>query len=108
MGRKRKRIGKSFVMLPRKMLKNKEWRQLSPAAKTIYIHLKAKYNGSNNGKIRLYYSELKDIKGLASDPTISRAFKELEKKGWLKKTNRGGLYRLINEYALTWKYDLYS
>ena len=92
-------------MLARKMLKDQNWNDLSPAAKLFYIYLKAKFNGSNNGNIRLHYSELNGVKGLSSPSTISRAIKELEKKEWIKRTKLGGLYRHINEYELTGNYD---
>lgn len=103
--RKRDKGYKSFVMLPRKMLREKEWQKLSSKAKLFYIHLKAKYNGHNNGQIRLYYSELKGLCGLSSPSTISRAQEELEEKGWIKRSQLGGLYRYFNEYELTGKFD---
>ena len=91
--------------MPRKMLRCKEWKDLGPAAKIAYLHLKAKYNGQNNGKIRLYYSELKGNKGISSPATIANALKELVSKGWIIKTKLGGLYRHNNEFKLTGKYD---
>lgn len=103
--RKRDKRYNSFVPLSRKMLRCKEWKELSPRAKLLYIYIKSKYNGFNNGKIRLYYSELKGIRGLSSPATISKANKELESKGWVKRTRYGGLYRYFNEYRLTGKYD---
>ena len=103
--RQRNKSHSSFVMLPRKMIRGKEWKKLSPAARELYIQLKGKYNGSNNGKIRLYYSELESIEGLRSPSTRSKAFRELESKGWVKRTKLGGLYRYFNEYSLTGKYD---
>ena len=105
--RRQNKSHKSFVMLPREMLRSQEWKKLSPAAKILYIYVKARYNGTNNGEISLHYSELRDIKGLSSDPTISRAFKELEEKDWIKIINRGGLFRRINEYTLTGRFDVY-
>ena len=105
--RKKDKRFNSFVAIPRKTLWNKEWKELSSSAKILYLYLKAKYNGHNNGSIRLYYSELKGIKGLSSDSTISNAFKELEQKEWIRRTNLGGLYRRINEYGLTSKFDDY-
>jgi len=95
----------SFVMLPRRMLNDSQWKNLSPAAKLLYIHLKAKYNGINNGSIRLYYSELQGIKGISSPSTISKAIKELEEKRWIRRAKIGGLFRYNNEYQLTGKYD---
>jgi DNA-binding MarR family transcriptional regulator len=101
-----KRSNKSFVMLGRGMLlRSQEWKELSPAAKLAYLYIKAKFNGSNNGSIRLYYSELKGVKGLSSHSTISKALKELEAKEWIKRTIKGGLYRHFNEFKLTGKYD---
>ena len=106
--RRRSKGYKSFVMLARKMLlSNEEWKELSSAAKLFYIYLKSKYNGINNGNIKLHYSELKGVIGISSHSTISKAIKELEKKEWIKRTKLGGLYRHINEYELTGNYDKY-
>ncbi len=105
--RQRKKRFNNFVMIPRKILNMDEWKNLSPAAKILYIHLKTRYNGSNNGKIHLHYSELAGIKGLSSHSTVSKAFKELLEKEWVKKTTLGGLYRYSNEFELTGKYDDY-
>jgi predicted transcriptional regulator len=82
-----------------------EWKRLTPRAKILYLYIKAKYNGSNNGCIRLYYSELKGVKGFSSHGAISRAFKELEEKNWIRRKQIGGLYRHINDYELIGKYD---
>jgi DNA-binding MarR family transcriptional regulator len=104
--RKSPKRNRSFVMLGRRMLlKDPDWKSLSAAAKLVYIYLKAKFNGANNGVIRLHYSELKGVRGLSSPSTISRSFKELENKGWIKRKKYGGLHRYFNEYELTGKHD---
>jgi len=107
--RKRKKDKRfhSFVSIPRKTLRSKEWKELSAAAKIFYIHLKRKYNGHNNGEIRLYYSDLEGIRGCSSPSTISKAINELEEKGWIRRTKFGGLYRYFNEFELTGEYDDY-
>ena len=92
----------SFVAISRSALASKEWRSLSSTAKVMYLHLKYKYVGHNNGEIELHYSELKDM--LASD-TISKGFKELQNTGWIERTQYGGLFRYVNKYKLTGKYD---
>jgi len=98
----------SFVMRGRDMLLHcDEWKRLSPAAKLLYITLKAKHNGSNNGDICLHYSELKTVRGLCSPSTVSKAFKELEKEGWIKRTRYGGLFRNPNKYGMTGRFDDY-
>jgi len=105
--RGRNRNHKSFVMLPRKMLRSEIWKDLNPASKLFYIHLKGKYNGSNNGEIRLHYSELKGVKGISSPSTINKAIKELEEKGWIERKEPGGLYRRPNKFLFTGKHDGY-
>ena len=97
----------NFVMIPRKILHNEEWERFTSSAKLLYIYLKGHYNGSNNGQIRLYYSQLKPVKGLSSSGTISNAFHELEEAGWIFPTKHGGLFRYFNEYKLTGKVDDY-
>ena len=104
---KRKKFN-NFIMLGRDMLLHcGEWKRLSPAAKLVYITLKAKHNGSNNGEICLHYTELEAGRGLGSPSTVSNAFKELEKKGWIKRTSYGGLFRIPNKYGMTGRFDYY-
>ena len=92
-----------FVAIGRHTLTVPEWRTgLSSSEKIIYLHLKSKFVGHNNGEIVLHYSELLDM---FSSATISKALKGLEKKGWMEKTKQGGLYRYTNKYRLTFKYD---
>jgi len=100
--------GSPHVGLERKILKNESFRSLSGSARTFYLYLKGRYNGSNNGEIRLPYSAMKGVGGCSNPRTISRAIKELESKGWIKVKTRGGLYRHDNYYTLTWKYDHYA
>jgi hypothetical protein len=103
--RRRKKF-ENFIMLGRDMLLHcEEWKRLSSAAKLVYIYLKAKHTGRNNGEICLFYSELETLRGLGSPSTVSRAFKELEQGGWIRRTRYGGIYRLPNQYGLTGKYD---
>lgn len=93
-------------MIPNVMLfQSKEWRDLSAAAKIIYLYLKAKFSPDKNGEIRLYHSEIKNIRGLKNPNTRCKAFKELERGEWIERTKKGGLYRFFNEYKLTGKYD---
>lgn len=99
---KKKKFGKPFVMLEKETLKSEEWKKLSASEKLIYIKIKANYNGLNNGKISFRYSEAKDE---FSPATISKALKVLLAKGWIDKTQHGGLYRFYCLYKLTGKYD---
>ena len=96
----------SFVRLPRELIfRSEQWRSLSPRAKVLYLTLKAKYNGANNGDIRLCYRELKDDAGFKSPKSISAALRELEKGEWVERVKRGGLYRYENRFRITGKFD---
>ena len=103
---RRDKSGSSFVALDRKLIfHSAEFRQLSPRAVTLYVYLKAKFNGINNGQIRFHYSELEGVKGFGSPTTISKTFQELEGAGWIKRTHIGGLFRFQNDYRLTGQFD---
>jgi hypothetical protein len=108
--RKRNKRGgfNNFVMLPREWFcksKSPEWTALSGSAKLFYTYLKSGFNGSNKDHITLNYSQLRGVKGLSSRSTISNAITELEKGGWINRTEKGGLCRKANAYELTGKYD---
>ena len=94
-----------YAKMPRQTIFSKEWADLCPAAKIIYIQMKGKYNSNNNGKIKLYYSELRKIKGLKCSRSISKGFRELEEKKWIRRTKLGGAYGRSNEYELTGEHD---
>lgn len=100
--------GLQHVGIERRTLKEDPWRSLSAAAKIFYWHLKGRYNGANNGEIRLTYAAMRGVKGCSNDHAIARAVKELEKKKWIKIEKKGGLYRHNNFYTITFKYDFYA
>lgn len=89
-------------------MKEDPWRDLSGPAKIFYIHLKGRYNGGNNGEIKLPFSAMRGVRGCSMKPTISRAVKELQEKGWIKINQIGGMYRKENLYKITFKHDLYG
>lgn len=105
---KKKRKGLQHIGIERRTLKSDEWKGLSAAAKIFYLHLKGRYNGANNGDIKLPYSAMKDVKGCSNHRALSRAIKELQKKHWIRIEERGGLYRHNNFYKLTFKHDFYG
>lgn len=91
-----------FVALYKALLKDPSWRSLSSSAKILYVYLRSKFNTSSWGEVSLAYSEVKDM---MSTKTISRAFKELQDKGFIEKTKHGGLfggvckYKFIGQFA---------
>jgi DNA-binding MarR family transcriptional regulator len=99
---KNKRKGPPFVMLEKATLNSTEWKELSHPEMITYIYIKKGYNGSNNGQIPFTYS---DLKGVLAPATISKSLKGLICKGWVEKTQHGGLHRFYCLYRLTGKYD---
>jgi len=107
--RRRRRKGSlAHVGIQRSSLFSPEWKHLSGAAKIFYVHLKSRYNGSNNGEIKLSYRDMNGVKGCSNDRTIAAAIRELEKKGWITITSYGGLSRILNVYKLTFEYEGYA
>lgn len=96
------RKGPPFVMLEKETLHSLECKVLTNTEFRVYAYIKKNYNGSNNGEISFKYTELK---GAMAPATISSALKGLQGKGWIEKTQHGGLYRYYCLYKLTGKYD---
>lgn len=97
--RKKRRgaIGEAFVALEWSLINSEKWKSLPFSAQSLYIRLKQKYRGHNNGEIYLPYTELLDE---FSRGTISRGFKILIKIGAIAVTKKGGLYREYCKYEI--------
>ena len=66
------------------------WRALSHADIRIYLALRRKLKGSNNGNINATLNELKHA-GMSSSSTLSIALQRLEILGFIEKTRQGGI-----------------
>ncbi len=90
-----------FVKLTYPLIESEAWRWLRPISKAVYIELKRRYNGLNNGRISLSLSEAAHILK-ASKSSISTALKQLEAHGFIKLIKKGYFTnRMASEYALT-------
>ena len=77
------------------------FRALSGGALKVWIELRSRYNGSNNGRVSLSLREAANLLGM-SQTTAQRGFKELEDKGFIKCRSRGSWYgRRAAEFILT-------
>lgn len=94
----RSKGGGQYMPISRHMATSDAWRSLSGAAVKVYVELRSRYNGGNNGDLSLSYSEAADLLALGKS-TIARAFAELEEKGFIKKTVEGQWY---GRKAATW------
>ena len=90
-----------FVKLTYPLIESEAWKWLRPISKAVYIELKRRYNGLNNGKISLSLSEAAHILK-ASKSSISTALKQLEAHGFIKLIKKGYFTgRMASEFALT-------
>ena len=81
-----------YLSIPYIMAHSLAWRSLSGPAVKLYIELRSRYNGSNNGDLSVSLDEAARLLGLGK-ATVSRAFKELESKGFIKMNQPGEWYR---------------
>lgn len=82
-GRKGKRsLEGQYVPLPYAQLKSLAWRSLNGAAVKVWLELHTRYNGGNNGNVRLSMNEAVAALGI-SKGTAQRAFRELQNKGFI-------------------------
>jgi DNA-binding HxlR family transcriptional regulator len=90
-----------YVPIPYVMAKSDAWRSLSGPSVKVYIELRRRYVGHNNGKLTLSLDEGVRLLHLGKT-TVHRALRELEEKGFIKRTKRGRWYgRMASEYAVT-------
>ncbi|WOI55589.1 helix-turn-helix domain-containing protein [Palleronia sp. LCG004] len=103
MGRARKHREGQYAPLPYALLKSDAWRSLSGAAVRVFLELHTRYNGSNNGNVRLSFAEAGRALGIGK-ATVQRAYDELIDKGLLRLESEGNWYhRKAHEWRLTTK-----
>lgn len=92
-----------YAPLPYAMLKSAAWRSLSGAAVKVFLELHTRFNGSNNGAVRLSYAEAAEALGIGK-ATVQRAFSDLQEKGFVVLERKGNWYhRQAHEWRLTIK-----
>ena len=83
------------------MANSPAFRSLSGAALKVWVELRTRFNGRNNGRLTLSWDEAARILHMGKS-TIGRAFEELEEKGFIAMTKRGHWYgRMASEWAVT-------
>jgi len=97
--RKRRRVNatgrnvqqEQYVNVPYSFWRSPAWRSLSPAATKLWPEIRSRFNGWNNGKISLSLDEAARLLHMGK-ATASRAFLELESKGFIVMTKKGHWY----------------
>lgn len=104
MGRRRRRRGTErgtdqYLTLSYPMLQSDAWRSLSGPAVKVWLELRTRFNGGNNGRLHLSFETAAKLLGIGKS-TIARAYRELEHKGFLVKIQAGHWY---GRKATTWR-----
>ena len=94
-----------FVMLPNKMIDSKAWQELSCYARTVYIEIKRRYNGKNDGNLSYTYRE--GIK-IMSKKRFTKALKELLNNGLIDIIRSGGLFNRCSIFGLSDRWKFYG
>jgi len=87
-----------FVALPHNMLDSAAWKHLRPGAGFVFIEIKKRYNGGNNGNIPLSHREAAAVAHCGKG-TAHRLLAELIAHGFIKQANKG---HYGNRHATTW------
>ena len=77
------------------------WATLKPGPRALYVELKRRYNGGNNGRIRMAMREAADLLNVHRN-TVGDYFEELERRGLIRETKRGHLGDCGYGIASTW------
>ena len=78
-----------FVMLYHDMIESSAWESLNGNARALYIHIAARYNGKNNGRISFSAREAAQALN-ASKATAARTIKTLIDRGFITVAKRSG------------------
>lgn len=81
---KKKGAGR-FVQLPEHLMQTEAWATLKPGPVALYVALKRRYNGRNNGRLILSYRDAAKLLNVHRN-TITGYFRALEERGLIHMT----------------------
>lgn len=92
-----------YAQLSYDMLHSLAWRSLSGAAVKVWLELRTRFHGTNNGALIFSLDEASRLLSLGKT-TVQRALAELQDKGFVICTRKGQWYgRLASTWATTEK-----
>ena len=104
MGRKTNYQGKSkvpsFVMLTHYMMDSPAWKSLPPISQALWLHIRRRYNGNNNGDIPLGCRDAARFLNISKN-TAADAFKDLLDRGFIK-VGQDSDFRLKSKTTRRW------
>ena len=91
--------GESYVMFYRWFLDCPAWLSLNPVARSLYLEIKRRFHGNNNGGISFSHRQAAKALNCSNKP-VMKAFKDLEQRGFIKVTQKGAFKGV--PFATTW------
>ena len=86
MGKNFKRgSGQKFTQLEEWMMKSEAWQSLKSGPRALYVELKRRFNGGNNGQIFLSHRDAAKALNVGRD-TVSGYFRDLTDRGFIAVT----------------------
>lgn len=73
------------VQLPEWLQASEAWATMTPGARALYVELKRRFNGSNNGQIFLSHRDAAKALNVHRN-TVGKFFRELEQRGFIRLT----------------------
>ena len=97
-----------FVMLPWWVFDCDAFRSLKPGPRALLWEIIRRHNGTNNGRIGFSQRDMASRLNVTDRQTIAVYVRELQARGFIKATRRGGFSvkvsdRRATEWALTWE-----
>lgn len=90
-----------YAAIPHAVLDSVAFRDASHTARSLLFDLLRQHDGRNNGHLQLTTSWLQK-RGWLSRDVVQRAKAELEDRGLVVRTRRGGLNMGADQFAVTW------
>ncbi|TXH81192.1 MAG: hypothetical protein E6Q77_08665 [Rhizobium sp.] len=84
-------MSERFFQMHQWLLQSTAWRATNVYERALYMELKARYNGGNNGDIALSQREAESALN-CSDKPVKTAFKALQEKGFIKVAQLGSFH----------------
>ena len=81
-----------FIQLSHWLIDTPAWKSLSPTARSLYLEIKKRYNGFNNGDIAFLERQATTAVGV-TQKTIVKAFVALKDRGFILATQKGSFSR---------------
>ena len=88
--RKKGRSAGRFVMLPEWLQRSEAWATMKPGPRALYVELKRRFTGANNGQIFLSHRDAAKALNVTKD-TIGGYFRDLIERRFITMTQGGHL-----------------